>query len=112
MLRRLDVTHEKQIRLPGKFRRILRAADQEALQGTAPGRFEEKRFERRLPVGGVRSKVREICRDPSRSSVAATPSAQNEVTSPTSASASSRWASGAASAHAAYKRNRPPGISK
>ena len=54
------MTHEKDVRQPWEFGRVLRAADEELAVGQSPRGREEERLERLLAIGGVRSEIREI----------------------------------------------------
>jgi hypothetical protein len=60
MLRWRQVTHEEDVRRPGKILRILCAADQESLSWAPLRRLEEKRLHGGLPVCGIGAKIGEV----------------------------------------------------
>ncbi len=60
MLRRRQMTHEGDVRSPGKIRRILRPGDDEPQVGPATRRLEQKLREARLTVGCIGADVREV----------------------------------------------------
>ena len=60
MLGRRQMPDEEDVVRPGKVLRVLRAADQEALLRAPPGRLDEQRFERRLPVGRVGAEIGQV----------------------------------------------------
>ena len=66
MLRRRQVAHEEDVVGPGEIRRVLRPADQKPPLGPPPRRLDEKRLERRLPVGRIGAEIRQVGDEPIR----------------------------------------------